>query len=287
MKKKLFLMFYILIVLILLCTNVFAILTTDLEITTDKTTVKAGEDVIVSISLKNISNPIASVQGYLDIDETYLNSISKDMIVVNNDGKIEVSSSSGVSNTLSFAYAPTSLVDSDVIFNTSESATNGHDIFFTEDFKTNISKDSVILKLKLTVKSGISNGELKKVFSISNLVAETTVMGSDTSTSEKSQEMAADISITVNNNEPNNPDNNNNNNNTNTDNNNNTNTDSNTNKNTNINTNTNKNTNTNTDNTVSGTRIPATGAKTIIIPAIIICLIGFISYKKYMSYKDV
>ena len=56
----------------------------------------------------------------------------------------------------------------------------------------------------------------------------------------------------------------------------------------NINTNTNKNSNTNTnktDNSVAGTVLPATGAKVIIIPAIILIVLAYVSYNKYMKYK--
>lgn len=81
--------------------------------------------------------------------------------------------------------------------------------------------------------------------------------------------------------------------NTNINRNNNTNTNTNTNKNSNTNTNKNKNTNTNTnkntntDGTVAGTKLPATGAKVIIIPAIILIVVAYVSYNKYIKYKDI
>ena len=54
------------------------------------------------------------------------------------------------------------------------------------------------------------------------------------------------------------------------------------------NNNTVKNTNTNTDGTVaSGKKIPATGAKIIIIPLLILVVLAYISYNKYSSYKDI
>lgn len=63
-----------------------------------------------------------------------------------------------------------------------------------------------------------------------------------------------------------------------------TNTNTNTNK---TNTNTNKTNTTNTDNTVAGTTIPATGSKVIILPAILLIALAYISYNKYMKYKDI
>lgn len=69
--------------------------------------------------------------------------------------------------------------------------------------------------------------------------------------------------------------------------------DKNTNKNTNTN-NTNKNTNkantnsnTNKDNTVAGTKIPQTGSKVFVVPAIVLIVLAYVSYNKYMKYKDI
>lgn len=75
--------------------------------------------------------------------------------------------------------------------------------------------------------------------------------------------------------------------NTNTNTNTNKNTNTNTNKNTNTNTNTNKTNNTNTDGTVAGTNLPATGSKVIVIPAIVLIVLAYVSYNKYMKYKDI
>lgn len=60
----------------------------------------------------------------------------------------------------------------------------------------------------------------------------------------------------------------------------------NTNKVNNTNTNTNKNTNTK-DNTVAGANLPATGSKVVIVPAILLIALAYISYNKYMKYKDI
>ena len=334
MKRK-FLILYVIIALVLLCTNVYAALTTDLSLTTDKTSVKAGEEIIVSVNLKNMSSPITLVKGFIDVDENVLSALSESMIVTNN-GKIEVISNGSITNSLKYVYAPNSSEDlSDdigVIFNTKPEATQGHDMSFTEIFDNDLSSDSVILKLKFTVKEGVANGDLTNAVRIEGLKAE--------SDDDELENLSASVTIKVENptpvqedsntNKNTNNDNANTNKNTNTDNTNtntnkntntgntntntskntntgntNTNTNKNTNKNntntntnkntntnntntnTNKNTNTNTNKNTNTDNTVAGTKIPATGAKTIIIPGLVLCLLGFISYKKYLDYKEI
>lgn len=58
--------------------------------------------------------------------------------------------------------------------------------------------------------------------------------------------------------------------------------------NTNKNTNTNNNTNTNkADNTVAGSTLPKTGAKFIIIPVIASIILAYISYNRYIKYKNI
>lgn len=102
----------------------------------------------------------------------------------------------------------------------------------------------------------------------------------------------------------NNNNNNNRNENTNTNRNENTNTNENTNRNTNENTNTNTNTNknNNTNNNNSNTNggpvknegngeasksLPKTGAQMVMIPMIILIIVAYISYNRYIKYKDI
>lgn len=354
MKKKLILVVYIIIAFAVLSTNVYAALTLNISMTSDKTKVKAGEDVIVSVTLSNISSGVSSVKGYIDVDENVLSAPSENMIVKNSNGRIEVTSGGSVTNNLSYVYAPTTPIDADVVFNTSASATDGHDIYFTEDFNPEIKNDSVILKLKFTVKEGTANGNLTNAVKIEGLTAESTTMANGTGTTEKLENLSANITIVVDNTaepsnqeepsdpgqqedpeQPENPS---------------TEDDdakkaeeerkaaeeaakkaeeerkaaeeaakkaeearkaeetrkaqeaANANKNTNTNTNTNtnkstttgstsnnnlvNNANTTKDNTVAASRIPATGAKSIIIPALVLIVLGLISYKKYVDYKE-
>ena len=58
------------------------------------------------------------------------------------------------------------------------------------------------------------------------------------------------------------------------------------NTNTNSNTNTKGNTNTK-DNTTAGSKLPATGTKLMVLPVIGLIILSYISYKKYLKYKDI
>ena len=59
------------------------------------------------------------------------------------------------------------------------------------------------------------------------------------------------------------------------------------NANTNTNNNGNRVANGNTDNTMIGSSLPATGAKMFIIPAIILIILAYVYYNRYMKYKDI
>lgn len=315
MKRKL-LIVYVLVAFVMLCTNVYAMVTADLSLVADKSTIKPGEEVIVTVELKNLSSEVSSIEGYINIDENVLESISENMIV-NNNKKIEVKTKGVLTNSLTYAFNP-SLDNADyaVIFNTSESATFGNDVFFIMDFDKDLVDDSQIMQLKYKVKEQTQDSDIENAVKLDCVVV---YSGNN---NDKSAELNAKLDIKVasvvedGNNEQ--PDDTNTNTNTNTNEETNTNTNTNTNANTNENTNTNTNTNTNsntnkntntntnsntnkntnsntnantntnkTDNTVSGTKMPAAGLRTVFVPMVIFMILAYVSYTKYISYKDV
>jgi hypothetical protein len=317
MKKKLLLV-YVFIAFVLLCTNVYAVITMDLSLTANKKEVEPGKEILVTVSLKNPSSAISSIQGYINVDENVVEAVSKDMIVTN-ENKIEVKSGDTVLDTLTYAYNPsTADADYNVIFNTNKDKIGSdNDCYFVMDFSKDLTVSADILTLKLKVKENAS------IQDASNVVKLDTIVAYSADPADKTADMSAKLDIKVveaddttndNNNatnenkNTNNTNVNNNTNNTNTNKNtnntnkantntNNTNTNKNTNNtntnkaNTNTNnTNTNKNTNntnTNTDGTVSGKSIPKAGANLIAIPIIVFAVLAYVSYNKYIKYKDI
>ena len=167
------------------------------------------------------------------------------------------------------------------------------------DFEQAITEDTDLITIDFKVKEDATLGEIKNAITYSLFVV--------TANSEESEEITKNVTLTVNpitnNDDDDNNDepgveneNKNTNSNTNTDEkdkNTNKNTNTNTNKNTNSNTNTNKNANTNKnvndnkDNTLVGAALPATGARMIIVPAIILIILSYVCYNRYMKYKDI
>lgn len=323
MKNKLLLV-YVFIAFIVLCTNVYAVVTMDLSLVTDKSDVEPGSDLLVTVNLKNISAPISSIEGYINVDENVIEAISED-IIVSTDGKIEVKSENSVVNKLSYAFNPsTTNADYDVIFNTKKENIDNNDCFFVMDLSRDIEQTADILPLKLKIKD---NATIKTV---SEAIKVDCVVAYSAETGDTTEEISAALDIKVvkdantdNNNDENEADNanagednsdenentetnentntnddtntnedknenTNTNDNTNTNENKNTNTNNNTNKNTNKNaTNTNTNSNSSTDTTVAGTTIPKAGSFLIIIPIVVFAVLAYVSYNRYIKYKDI
>lgn len=299
MKKKLLLV-YVFVAFVLLCTNVYAVLTMDVNLVADKTSVKPGEEVLVTVNLKNISKPISSIEGYINIDETVFKESIKEALVTK-DNKIEVTSENTASNKLSYVFDPNAMsADYDVIFNTKKENIENNDCLFVMDLTQDIANSADVLQFKFTVKDTATIKKVEKAVQVDCIVA----YSSDRS--DRSEKISAILDINVvNGNEPaeenkteNKVENNTVNNTTdnkvnNTVNNTNTNTNQNTNKNTNNTNSANKvnntvnNTNTNKDATVAGTNIPAAGAGFMMVPVVMFILLAYISYNKYIKYKDV
>ena len=302
MKKKLLLL-YVFIAFVVLCSNVYAVITMDLSLITNNTKVEPGSDLLVTVNLKNLSDAISSVEGYINVDENVIKDITKD-IIVDTDGKINITSGNVVTNKLTYAFNPsTTDADYDVIFNTNKKNIENNDCFFVMDLNKDVESSADILNLKFKVKDNATITEVKEAVKVDCVVAYSA------DESDKSEEISATLDIKVvgdvneSENQANNANENTNTNNTNKNTNNNTNTNNtnknannntntnNTNKNTNNNTNTNnanKNTNTNAnDATVSGTKIPAAGAKVIVLPIVIFAILAYVSYNRYIKYKDI
>lgn len=305
MKKNRLIFMQIFIAFVLICTSVYAASTT-IGVSASKSTVNRGDEVVVTLSLKNVdsSKKVESIEGYINYNKNIIETISVDNIQKETDNTVKIGNETLKVEDLTNAD-PNNLptTTSYVAFNGSPAS--GKDSKIVIDFKDGITADTDILKINFKVKSDATIGEIKNAIEYSMFVI--------TAGSEQSEEITKNVDLTVKAVEQNNGDENknntnneNSNNNTNSNTNNNTNTNSNTNSNTNKNTtntnsNTNKNnsantnSNTNKSNSVGGNTsantankaLPKTGAKIIIMPAILLIVLAYISYCKYNKYKGI
>lgn len=317
MKKNKLILLQLFIAFVLICTSVYATVNATIDVKTSSTTIEAGKEVSVTLSLKNVDKKVTNIEGYINYNKDVLEKLTIDSIQKNEDGTVKIGD-----ETLKVEDVTTGVSGSDsgISFNGDPSSNNDSKIVI--DFKNGITSDTDLLTINFKVKSTAKLGDIEKAISYSMFVI--------TVGDEESEEITKDISLTIkeaskptepdddpkdddnkgddnkddnkgdNNQDNDNKGDNNNNNDDNKNDNkddknkdkNNVNNNTNTNKvnNTNTNRNTNKvnNTNTNTkDNTVAGTTIPAAGAKLIVIPAIVLIVLAYLTYNKYRDMKDI
>lgn len=313
MKKNKLILLQIFVAFTLICSSVYAAVNTTIAVKASKNSVLRGEKVSVTLSLENVDNEkVEEVEGYVNYDSNIVEPITFESIQKDAENKVKIGNEVLVVEdvTKGNLSASTGYIG----FNSDPSS--GNDTRFVIEFNDGITEDVDLMTIDFVVKEDATLGEIKNAITYSTFVV--------TADAETSEEITKNVTLTVkaenapadddsnenknentnsntnsneNKNENKNTNSNTNTNSKNENKNTNTNTkneNKNTNKNTNTNTNQNKNTNkagntnTNTkDNTVSGTNLPATGAKMIIIPAIVLLVLAYVSYNKYMKYKNV
>lgn len=309
MKKNKLILLQIFVAFTLICSSVYAAVNTTIAVKASKNSVLRGEKVSVTLSLENVDNEkVEEVEGYVNYDSNIVEPITFESIQKDAENKVKIGNEVLVVEDVTKGNLSAS--SGYIGFNSDPSS--GNDTRFVIEFNDGITEDVDLMTIDFVVKEDATLGEIKNAITYSTFVV--------TADAETSEEITKNVTLTVKaENAPADDDSNENKNentNSNTNSNENKNTNSNTNtnsknenKNTNTNTknenkNTNKNTNTNTnqnkntnkagntntntkDNTVSGTNLPATGAKMIIIPAIVLLVLVYVSYNKYMKYKNV
>lgn len=312
MKKNKLILLQLFVAFTLICSSVYAAVNTTIAVKASKDSVLRGEKVSVTLSLENVENEkVEEVEGYVNYDSDIIEPITFESIKKDAENKVKIGDEELVVEDVTNG----SLTASSGYIGFNSDPSSGNDTRFVIEFTDGVTEDVDLMTIDFVVKEDATLGEIKNAITYSTFVV--------TADAETSEEITKNVSLTVKaENAPVEDDNNNTNSNTNTNgaeddnkntnSNTNTNTGKNENKNTNSNTNTNsgknenKNTNTNTntntnkntnkagntntntkDNTVSGTTLPATGAKMIIIPAIVLLVLAYVSYKKYVNYKNV
>lgn len=315
MKKNKLILLQLFTAFVLICTSVYAAVTTTINLSVSNTSVYKGDKVSVTLSLSGVESgkKVESIEGYINYNTNIIEAINVDSIQKNEDNTVTIGNETlNVEDLTNATVNDLTSSSAYVAFNGSPSNENNSKIVI--DFKDGITADTNLLTIDFKVKENATEGEIKGAISYSMFVI--------TAGSEQSEEITKNVNLTVkavsnndenenknddtntNENVENKADNNTKNENKNTNSNTNSNSsntpNNNTNKNTNTNnTNTNKTTNTNsntnksnsatnnaTDNTVSGT-LPSTGARVIIVPMIILAILAYISYNRYIKYKDI
>ncbi len=326
MKKNKLIISQLFIAAVLVCTSVYAAVSTTIGISVPNTSVSRGDTITVTLSLRDVdsSKKVTSVEGYVNYNTSIFETITVDSIQKNADNTVDIGNEKLKVEDLTNADL-SSLPNSSayVAFNGSPRG-NQNNSKVVIDFNNGITSNTDLLKIDFKVKSDATIGEIRDAISYSDFritagseTVEVTEkislniqaagnQGNDNNDDHKNENKNENPSNknenindsdnnkneNINNNKNENQNaNKNENKNTNKNENKNVNTNKNTNKSTNGNKNTNnnlnKNSNTNrNDGAISGV-LPATGAKIVILPAIVLIVIAYVSYKKYVKYKDI
>ena len=317
MKKKLIILLQLLIATVLIGTSVYAAINTTLAISTDVKTVKAGDEISVTMALKDVDSAKAvdSITGYINYNEAVFETVTVNSIVKDTDGTVTIGDDKLPVEDLTNRDSMTSTTHY-VGFNGNPSSSD-NDIKIVIHPSTGISTNANLLTIKFKVKSDATIGEIKEAIkydSFSIIAGDEKVSGISEKIDIVIQQAAGSNNDGSGNgagdNGSGNPsdggqgsgnggngagagtgngDNAGNGGNA-------GNNDDKKQPTNNPNSNTNTNTNTNTkvsgagtntvDNTIAGTVIPAAGAKVVIIPAIILILCAYVFYNRYMQYKE-
>lgn len=302
--KKRQVVLYIVVMLILLATSVYATVSAELNLTmkSDSEKLYAGDEFTVAIGLKGIESEkgIKSIEGYIDTDENVLEKLTIESIVTNSDGKVEVDEN----NILPVNVDADITSETGITFTTNPVSEKG-DYKLVVNLEKAVNKDVDLITFKFKIKDDVEAGTYNSVMSYKLFKAFEDDAGEKLELESKSYKLEVSDENDSTNNTVNNVTNNTTNNGVN-------NTPENkpenrpenkpvnkpenkpvnkpTNKPSNgagsVNKPGNVPTNTGKDSTLSPTDLPKTGYRLILLPIIAMAIVGFVFYKKYSKYNN-
>lgn len=314
--KKRQIVLYIVVMLILFTTSVYATIETNLNIKHNITGgLTAGSEFEVTLYLDNLETDknIKAVEGWIDYNKDILEPLTLSSVVTGEDGKVKLDENNNLSVT--DGSKDTTDLNQGIIFNCNpDSKVKKGDCRLVINFDKPINKEIDLVTLKFKIKDGVSKGTYDDAIKYTLF----TVFADDTQESKDLGDFNVDIIVNEKqdtsknetNNEVNNETNNDVKNETNNETKNEVNNETNNETNNGVkNENTPAKPDTNTpngnngnggnggnggsqtnngnqkDDTVSPTNLPKTGFRYIIIPIVIMTIIGLIFYKKYSKYS--
>lgn len=297
----------VVIMLMLLCTSVYATISGNISLTSSaKDSISAGDEFTVTLSLNNIegNSGVTSISGYINVNDDVFEKLTVDSIVTNSEGKVEINSNN-VLDVYDSNDEEASSADTGITFNSNPVSGNG-DYRLVIDLENALTSDTDLVTITFKVKDNVAEGNYEDAISY-------TLFKIYSGTTDKADVISQSLDVNIGNEViPDDPDNNpenvpdnrpENNVDNNIDEGNNINNNINDNNSNNIqddNNNDDKNnsnpidnnqdqdglgTNNGEDNTIAPGRLPNTGYKIIILPIIVLLVAGFIFYKKYDKYS--
>lgn len=189
MRKKKLIVLKIFVAIILVCSSVYATLSTTINVTTSNQRVSKGDVVTVKLSLANVdsSKPVESVEGYINYNTDVIEALSANSIRKNNN-TITIGNQTLPFEDLTNANASrVPETSAYVAFNGSPASNNNSKIVI--DFKDPITSDVDLLNIDFKVKSDATTGEIENAISYAMFLI--------TSGSDQTEEITKNITLTI------------------------------------------------------------------------------------------
>lgn len=190
MKKNKLILLQLFIAFTLICTSVYAAISTTIGVSIDKSTIERGETVSVKLSLKDVdeNQKVTSVEGYVNYNKDVIEPITVDSIEKDEENNVKIGNETLVVEDLTNANANDISSSSAYIgFNGDPESENDSKIVI--DFNNGITEDTDLITINFKVKSDATVGEIKDAISYSMFVI--------TAGSEQSEEITKNINLTV------------------------------------------------------------------------------------------
>ena len=142
----------------MLCTSVYAAINANLNLKTKTTSLKAGDEFTVTLSLKDlegIKSGVDSIQGYINIDENVLEKINFDSIV-KEDGKVII----GTEKVSAYDVNTLDTIEDTGLFFNDQIEENDYKIVI--DLNKKITTEDLV-SIKFKVKSNVNAGDYSNV----------------------------------------------------------------------------------------------------------------------------
>ena len=190
MKKNKLILLQLFIAFVLICTSVYAAVSTTIEISTSTTSVNKGDKITVTLSLKDVDSTkkVESIEGYVNYNTNIIEAIDIDSIQKNADNTIKIGNETlNVEDLTNANVNSLSSSTAYVAFNGSPASDNNSKIVI--DFKDGITSDTDLLTIEFQVKSDATEGEIENAISYSMFVV--------TAGSEQSEEITKNVDLTI------------------------------------------------------------------------------------------
>lgn len=170
MKKKSIAVLSLLIIM-LLCSSVYAAFDADFQLAYDKKEVKAGDTITVTLKVLNITGTdkgVENIEGYINVDENIIEPVTSKCIKTDENGKVVIGNMKLDLQDITNVTSANTVQENGVTFNSKP--LSGNDAKFIIDLPTPIKTDTDTLVMNFKVKSDATVGTVSKAIKYDMLV---------------------------------------------------------------------------------------------------------------------